>query len=89
MTVVTPRPELIALLEDSRVASRTLANISTAHKNSGLAAIADAIEANIPAIVATNAMDLDNGRANNIGDGLLDRLLLDEKRLRGIAAAVR
>jgi len=89
MTAVTPRPELVALLEDSRAASRTLANISTAQKNAGLAAIAEAIEANIPAIVAANAIDLENGRANNIGDGLLDRLLLDETRLRAIAAAVR
>ncbi len=89
MSIVTARPELIALLEDSRGAARMLATASTAHKNAGLAAIADAIEANIPAIVAENAKDLENGRANNIGDGLLDRLLLDEKRLQSIAGAVR
>ncbi len=89
MSAETVRPELIALLENSRTAARTLANVSTAHKNAGLAAIADAIEANVAAIVAENAKDLENGRANNIGDGLLDRLLLDEKRLRAIAAAVR
>jgi len=89
MTPHTVRPELIALLEDSRVAARTLANVSTVHKNAGLAAIADAIESNIPAIVKANAIDLENGRTNDIGEGLLDRLLLDEKRLRAIASAVR
>ncbi|CAB4569287.1 unannotated protein [freshwater metagenome] len=89
MTVVTPRAELITLLEDSRKAARVLANVSTAQKNVALAAMADAIEANIPAIVAENAKDLENGRANGIGEGLLDRLLLDEKRLRSIAGAVR
>jgi gamma-glutamyl phosphate reductase len=52
MSAVTVRPELIALLEDSREAARVLANVSTAQKNAGLAAMADAIEANIPAIVA-------------------------------------
>ena len=88
MTPHTVRPELIALLEDSRVAARTLANVSTVHKNAGLAAIADAIESNIPAIVTANAIDLENGRTNDIGEGLLDRLLLDEKRLRAIASAV-
>lgn len=89
MTSHTVRPKLIALLEDSRVAARTLANVSTVHKNAGLAAIADAIESNIPAIVKANAIDLENGRTNDIGEGLLDRLLLDEKRLRAISSAVR
>ncbi len=88
-SIVVARPELIALLEDSREAARVLANVSTAKKNAGLAAMADTIEANIPEIIQENAKDLDNGRANGIGDGLLDRLMLDEKRLRSLAGAVR
>jgi len=89
MTSHTVRPELVALLEESRGAARTLANVSTAHQNAGLAAIAGAIESNIPQIVAANALDLENGRANEIGDGLLARLFLGEKRLTSLAGAVR
>src|SRR5690606_659682 len=43
----------------------------------------------IDEIVAANAKDLQRGREENIGEGLLDRLKLDEPRLRALAAAVR
>lgn len=62
---------------------------TTAQKNAALSAIADAIEGAIPEIVAANQLDLARGREERIGDGLLDRLLLDEARLRGLAGAVR
>jgi glutamate-5-semialdehyde dehydrogenase len=39
--------------------------------------------------VAANAEDLERGRANDIGDALLDRLRLDAARVASLAAAVR
>lgn len=76
-------------LARARTAARALATATTAQKNAALAAIADEIEASIPEIVAENELDLARGREQQIGDGLLDRLLLDETRLRGLATAVR
>lgn len=76
-------------LARARAASRGLATATTAKKNEALAAIADAIEGAVPEIVAANELDLARGREEQIGEGLLDRLLLDEARLRGLAAAVR
>lgn len=76
-------------LEHARWAAKTLATATTTQKNAALAAIADEIEASSADIIAANEIDMANGRANNIGDGLLDRLLLDEKRIHALAAAVR
>lgn len=76
-------------LSRARSASRSLATATTAQKNVALAAIADAIESAIPEIVAANELDLARGREQQIGDGLLDRLLLDEARLIGLANSVR
>ncbi len=76
-------------LARARTAARALANATTAQKNAALAEIADEIEASIPEIVAANELDLMRGREQQIGEGLLDRLLLDEARLLGLAAAVR
>jgi len=76
-------------LQRARTAARSLATVTTAQKNAALAAIADAIEASVPQVVEANAEDLRRGRESGMAEGLLDRLLLDEKRLQGLAAAVR
>lgn len=76
-------------LDRARTAARGLATATPAQKNAALAAIADAIEANIPRVVEANGLDLQRGRENGMAEGLLDRLLLDEARLRGLADAVR
>ena len=76
-------------LERARTGAKRLATATTAAKDSALEAIAVGIEGAIPRIVAANAEDLVRGRENGLDDGLLDRLLLDEARLRGLAAAVR
>ncbi|SJN11379.1 Gamma-glutamyl phosphate reductase [Leucobacter sp. 7(1)] len=79
----------LAKLERARVAAQSLATVTTAQKNAGLEAIARALESSVPEIVAENAKDLALGAQNDIGEGLLDRLRLDEARLRGLAEAVR
>lgn len=89
MASVALRPELVALLEGSQAASRALATVKTDVKDAALAAIADAIEANIPAIVEANALDMAAGERNGLTAGLLDRLRLDDARLRALAAATR
>src|SRR5690625_2335776 len=76
-------------LEAARTASRSLINFTTQDKNRALAAIADALEANVSEIVEANGADLERGRREGLAEGLLDRLLLDEQRVRGLASAVR
>nr|WP_202883974.1 glutamate-5-semialdehyde dehydrogenase [Vibrio sp. S12_S33] len=66
-----------------------LATASTAQKNAALAIIADELEANLETILAANAKDIELGRDAGLSDALLDRLLLNESRLKAIASDVR
>lgn len=66
-----------------------LATASTAQKNQALAIIADELEANAATILAANAKDIELGREVGLTEALLDRLLLNEERLTGIANDVR
>ena len=63
--------------------------LSTQQKNDLLQDSADALEANVPAILAANEKDLEAGRENGFNDSLLDRLALDEARIKGIADGLR
>ncbi|CAE6888091.1 Catalyzes the NADPH-dependent reduction of L-glutamate 5-phosphate into L-glutamate 5-semialdehyde and phosphate. The product spontaneously undergoes cyclization to form 1-pyrroline-5- carboxylate [Vibrio sp. B1FLJ16] len=66
-----------------------LATASTSQKNQALAIIADELESNSTAILEANAKDIELGREAGLTDALLDRLLLNEERLTGIANDVR
>ncbi|MDE2307534.1 MAG: glutamate-5-semialdehyde dehydrogenase [Xanthomonadaceae bacterium] len=72
-----------------REAAVQVAALSTAAKNSLLLAMADALQAQSAAILAANALDLQAAREKGIGAAMLDRLALDEGRVRGIADALR
>ena len=73
----------------AKTASRRLALLSRAAKDEALVAVADALVAAVPRLVAANAEDLERGRAKALSAGLLDRLTLDEHRIGAIAQAVR
>ena len=81
--------EFLSRLERAKRAARDLGTATTAQKNAALEEIAVGIEGAMPEIVAANARDLERGREQQIGEGLLDRLMLDEDRLRALAGAVR
>ena len=66
-----------------------LANATTQVKNRGLEAIAAALIDRSDQILAANAEDVARGRAEQMSEGLLDRLALTPDRIRGIAEAVR
>jgi glutamate-5-semialdehyde dehydrogenase len=73
----------------ARGASRALATTSTAVKDAGLRAIADALEADADAILDANNLDLERGIVDGLSQSLLDRLTLTPGRIADIAAAVR
>ncbi len=79
----------IERLQNARDAARTLAGATADAKNAALEAIAVGLETGAPSIVDANAQDLERGEQNGIGAGLLDRLRLDEPRVRALAGAVR
>lgn len=72
----------------ARQAARKLARVTTEQKNAALYAIADALDAHSERILAANAQDVEEGRANGLDAALLDRLSL-KGRLAAIANDVR
>ena len=89
MTAVTPSPELIEKAQAARAASKRLRTLSTERKNAGLRAVADALEANMPAALEANARDMQAGREAGLSEALLGRLLLDERRVQAMANDLR
>jgi len=70
-------------------AAKALARADTATKNAALAEIAAALEERTEEILEANARDMQAGRESELSEALLDRLLLDDRRIAGIAKAVR
>jgi glutamate-5-semialdehyde dehydrogenase len=73
----------------ARDASRALAALPTGTKDAALHAIADALEARTAEILEANARDMEAGRASGLDAALLDRLALDEGRVKAMADGVR
>lgn len=73
----------------ARIASRELASTSYHKRQEVLLAIAKSIESNLLEIVKTNSEDVARERGLGMNESLLDRLTLDESRVRAIAAATR
>ena len=84
--------DLAALMTDigrrAKTAARVLALASPEQKNRALAGIAKAIRADAAGIIAANAEDLIEARANGATNAFIDRLALDPKRVEGIAEAI-
>ncbi|WP_063003498.1 glutamate-5-semialdehyde dehydrogenase [Nocardia salmonicida] len=94
MTVeVTPELDIRAAVHDAarraRVASRVLAQLTTAQKNDALHAAADALLAAADRVLAANAADIATAQAAGTEENLLDRLRLTKARIDGIASGLR
>lgn len=78
--------------EQGKCAKKTLAfmsQVTTEQKNEALVAIADALEKNSEFVIKANAVDLLNGKQAGLSYGLIDRLMLNEERIKAIADGVR
>lgn len=71
----------------AKEAARTLA-VMGEEKNDALKLIAKALIDNTDAILATNKIDVDNGRANGLTESIIDRLSLSKTRIEGMAQGV-
>jgi glutamate-5-semialdehyde dehydrogenase len=82
-------PSLQALAQQTRASARQLAILPTAVRNQALAAIAQALTAAAPEILAANAADCEAAQAEGIAPALYARLKLDEAKLNAAIAGVR
>jgi glutamate-5-semialdehyde dehydrogenase len=72
-----------------RDAALQLGRLSTQARGDLLQAMAAALEADAPAILAANDKDLQAARDKGVGTAMLDRLALNPVRLAGVANALR
>ena len=73
----------------ARETARTLALASTDQKNAALEAMAERIEARSGAILEANKNDIDAARGKGRDDAFIDRLSLDEARVKAMAKGLR
>jgi glutamate-5-semialdehyde dehydrogenase len=86
---MTLNEQMTQLARQARVASRELAQLTTAGKNSCLLAMAAALEKNADAIKSANALDMDAAGKSGLSPAMLDRLKLDDKRIAAMAKGLR
>ncbi len=77
------------LCQRAVLASRQLTRSTAAHRTHGLLCISDAIAAFAAEILEANREDVSNAREAGLSGAMLDRLMLDESRLKSLASAVR
>lgn len=73
----------------AKQAAYKLATLTTAQKNTALAIMADELEANLAQILQANEKDLQAASDAGLTKSMLDRLMLNESRLKSIANDVR
>ena len=75
--------------KQAKEAAFILAQLTTTEKNHALNIIAEQLEKQADRILAENAKDIELAKQNGLSDALIDRLLLTQARLQGIANDVR
>ncbi|HEX5635964.1 MAG TPA: glutamate-5-semialdehyde dehydrogenase [Gammaproteobacteria bacterium] len=89
-TSKTPIQKMMQTLgRQARAAAVLLSRSETAAKNTALLAMADAIDRSTATLITENARDLAAGKANGLDNAMLDRLALNEARIRSMADGLR
>ncbi len=76
------------ILKQAKAAKSELAKLGSEDKNNALLAMADALEENCRAILEENKKDVEAARGK-ITDVMIDRLSLDESRIKGMSDGIR
>lgn len=76
------------ILVSAKEASRALMTLGTEIKNEILLKMADALESESQKILEANRLDVKRAR-ETLGEVMIDRLLLDERRIHGMADGIR
>lgn len=72
----------------AKTSSRKLASLSTEIKNRALVSIVEEIEKNTDKIISQNKIDIKKTTGKNLSSALIDRLMLNEKRIKEMAKSV-
>lgn len=90
MTDIVNISEMMADIgQRARAASAELGHASAERKHAALIGAAHAVWDNRDTIIEANAKDLDYGREKGLSPAMMDRLMLNEDRIRGIVDGLR
>lgn len=73
----------------AKKAAKSLSILKTADKNGALTIIANELENNIAYILQANEKDLENGKQRGFEQAFMDRLALDDNRIKAFAEGLR
>ena len=76
------------MLKAAKAAKPIVASLNAEQKNNALLNMADALEENVKNILVANKIDCDNARSK-ISDVMIDRLMLNEARIKSMADGIR
>ncbi|PLS68685.1 MAG: glutamate-5-semialdehyde dehydrogenase [Cyanobacteria bacterium M5B4] len=77
------------IVRATKVSAQDLAHLSTDRKNQALEQIAQTLEQNIPSILEANQADLDQAKKDGLPLPLINRLKLDQAKVRSMITGVR
>ena len=86
---MTIRNEILQLAREARKAGRIMANLSSAVKNDLLTRMAAALEQGSEKLIAANEQDLAAARERDLAPAMIDRLILNEERIKAMADGLR
>ena len=91
--ILLPKEKMMKTLEEigvsARAAEPTLRIMGTSRKNEALLHVADTLLSMSGYILEENAKDIERAKENGMNPGLVDRLMLNESRMEGIAEGIR
>ena len=81
--------ELLVICKRAKSTKYTIQNLTTDQKNKALLAVADGLIKDSADIIAANQKDYERGEQNGMHPGMLDRLMLSDKRIQAMAEGLR
>jgi glutamate-5-semialdehyde dehydrogenase len=81
--------EVILKGQKAKAASHAMVGLTTDDKNKALEKIADRLLTDKVALIAENEKDLNAGKEKGLSESVLDRIMLNEKRIEDMSAAIR
>ncbi len=83
------RKEVTSIAQDARKASFEMGQLSSSVKDKALRAMADALEKERSAVFAANKKDIRAAQSRRISPAFIDRLTLNDKRIKSMAEGLR
>lgn len=81
--------ELLKKAKQAKEAQLKLSNLSTEIKNRALNLISEEVRKRTAEIISANKVDCEEGKKKGLSNALIDRLMLNEKRLKDIAKSIK